>query len=44
MAKLLNRKTIQYIKQGQVLYGEKGLSIKQFNKDSYTLLELKKSR
>ena len=43
MTKLLNRKTIQYIKQGQVLYGQNGLNIKQFNKDSYTLSELKKS-
>ena len=43
MTKLLNKKTIQYIKQGQVLYGQNGLNIKQFNKDSYTLLELKKS-
>ena len=34
MTKLLNKKTIQYIKQGQVLYGQNGLNIKQFNKDS----------
>ncbi len=37
MTKLLNKKTIQYIKQGQVLYGQKGLDV-DINKfsDSYT--------
>ena len=43
MNKLINKNTIQYIKHGYVLYGQNGLNIKQFNKDSYTLSELKKS-
>lgn len=31
MAKLLNKKTIQYIKQGYVLYGQKGIDINKFD-------------
>lgn len=37
MNKLINKNTIQYIKQGKVLYGQKGLDV-DINKfsDSYT--------